>query len=421
MRNIFDQYEQPENRLTHALACCFAEDTKLLKQFVKWLTEQRQRVLPKKLEILEQQVPGGREQFAEDEAEKRGIPDIWIHDGAKWCLLIESKVNAILDNDQLDRHYKTAIRHGFEDVQVLAIDIAKPTRNLPPYALFKKWSDVYSWFSKLSFSSQWAWRMVKYMETAENRMSADGYLKEGTMTKFNGIPFVNGEPYSYLTAKRCLNSLIEELKNYSRLKAIYNLDPTGGRKQITGKTWSLVWDYIPFAGGTYSNFTNHPHLTFVIKPDWVQIQITLPNGAKASYWNLLVTGGKNSMAKMLQEIHHRLGKDKSRQGFVKLWVEVLQRHYRFQKDVGIKDGELYFDVDCLLSTGKLEKKVRTSLAWLDALDVILANRRKANTQIAIVARYDYVKGSIVGKPEFVDEAVRALEALKPFYEKIIGS
>lgn len=353
--------------------------------------------------------------------EKRGIPDIWIHDGSKWCLLIESKVNATLNNDQLERHYKTAIRRGFEDVQVLAIDIARPLRHLVPYVLFKKWTDIYSWLSIHSRNSQWARQMVTYMEAAEVRMAAEGYLKEGTMTKFNGIPFANGEPYSYLAAKRCLTSLVSELKNYSRLKKIYNLDTAGGKKQITGKAWSLVWDYIPFAGGAGSNFTNHPHLTFVIKPDWAQIQITLPNGAKAAYWNSLISGGRSSLSKMLQEIHQNLGKDKSQQVFVKLWVEVLQRHYRSQKDVGIKDGELYFDVDCLPSAGKFEKKVKKSPAWLDALEMILSNRRKANTQVAIVARYDYVKGSIVGKQEFVDEAVRALGALKPFYDKIAGT
>ena len=36
MRNIFDQYSHPENRLTHALASCLAEDRKLLRRFVGW-------------------------------------------------------------------------------------------------------------------------------------------------------------------------------------------------------------------------------------------------------------------------------------------------------------------------------------------------------------------------------------------------
>ena len=33
MRNIFDQYSQPENKLTHSLASCLYEDKKLLESY----------------------------------------------------------------------------------------------------------------------------------------------------------------------------------------------------------------------------------------------------------------------------------------------------------------------------------------------------------------------------------------------------
>jgi len=123
MRNIFDQYQQHENRLTHALSCCLSEDPNLLKQFLSWVTGKKLIMLPKRLEILEQQVPGERDELPEEEVEKRGIPDMWIHDSAKWCLLIESKVDAPVSNGQLERHYKTAIRCGFEDIQIIVIAI----------------------------------------------------------------------------------------------------------------------------------------------------------------------------------------------------------------------------------------------------------------------------------------------------------
>lgn len=41
MRNIFDQYDAPENQLTHALGCCLQHDRRLLKQFVIWVTGRR--------------------------------------------------------------------------------------------------------------------------------------------------------------------------------------------------------------------------------------------------------------------------------------------------------------------------------------------------------------------------------------------
>jgi hypothetical protein len=37
MRNLFDQYNQPENRLSHALAVCLSEDRRLLTRFLRWI------------------------------------------------------------------------------------------------------------------------------------------------------------------------------------------------------------------------------------------------------------------------------------------------------------------------------------------------------------------------------------------------
>ncbi len=57
-RNIFDQYNQPENRLTHALSSCLNNDRSLLRKFVRWVTEAKP---PQRLEILEQRLPGEEE------------------------------------------------------------------------------------------------------------------------------------------------------------------------------------------------------------------------------------------------------------------------------------------------------------------------------------------------------------------------
>ena len=34
IRNVFDQYDQPENKLTHSLMSCLNEDRELLKNFL---------------------------------------------------------------------------------------------------------------------------------------------------------------------------------------------------------------------------------------------------------------------------------------------------------------------------------------------------------------------------------------------------
>jgi hypothetical protein len=58
MRNIFDQYAQPENRVTHALMTALDEDRALLGLFLQQLVKVKAPVNPRKLSVLEQQYPG---------------------------------------------------------------------------------------------------------------------------------------------------------------------------------------------------------------------------------------------------------------------------------------------------------------------------------------------------------------------------
>lgn len=108
MRNVFDQYNHPENRLSHALAVCLHEDRALLRGLLAWVgVKSPARV--QKLTIAEQSLHGDAAE-TDEEAERKGLPDIGIHDGAAWCLLIESKVQAALTDDQLARHERTLRR-----------------------------------------------------------------------------------------------------------------------------------------------------------------------------------------------------------------------------------------------------------------------------------------------------------------------
>ena len=79
LRNVFDQYSQPENRITHALMTALDQDRKLLGLFLRELVKVKPPCHPKKLAVLEQQYPG-EEEPSEEELERRGIPDGWIYD-----------------------------------------------------------------------------------------------------------------------------------------------------------------------------------------------------------------------------------------------------------------------------------------------------------------------------------------------------
>src|SRR5262245_37753385 len=139
MRNLFDQYSQPENRLTHALAVCLHEDRKLLRAFLQWIAV-RAPVGAHALEIGEQTLPGDLPE-SDEVAERKGLPDIVIHDGTSWCLLVESKVQAPLTDDQLRRHRRTLSCRGFNEVRCLAL--TKQEVAVAEAAIIRRWSEVY--------------------------------------------------------------------------------------------------------------------------------------------------------------------------------------------------------------------------------------------------------------------------------------
>ena len=82
MRNLFDQYEQPENRLTHALMTVLDQDRKLLAPFLRWIGV-NDVSNPRSLWLTEQQVPGILHEDADD-IEHTGVPDAAVFDDNGW-------------------------------------------------------------------------------------------------------------------------------------------------------------------------------------------------------------------------------------------------------------------------------------------------------------------------------------------------
>ena len=73
MRNIFDQYSQPENRLTHALISSLNEDKKLLSSFIKKFCNNYFSDVGS-LKIDQQTLPGLKS-LQNLEGGKKGLPD----------------------------------------------------------------------------------------------------------------------------------------------------------------------------------------------------------------------------------------------------------------------------------------------------------------------------------------------------------
>jgi len=384
MRNIFDQYDAPENRLTHALGCCLERDQRLLRQFIRWVLPGA--TLPKgRLEVLEQQVPG-TPSASWDEDESKGLPDLWVHSEGDWCLLVESKVKAKVSADQLRRHIKTAQRNGFTDVRLLVLAPKPPSGQLPN-VVCRTWPDLYAWFRRRAGQSPWAAYMGEYMEVAEARMIADGYLGDEPLTKFDGIPFGPDHPYTYREAKRVLRLAMTELRQRSDLRRL-GMDPAGtGRPAITGREGTSVWDFLPLKEARDKpSFTACPHLTLSIQTQRVVVIVTLPNAARASMRRNLTRRGLAHFVALLGQVEAGISKVLRPVSRACPWMDVKQRHYPSQRAAPTVDASLEFN---LQTAGDLHHPgVKPQSQWAEATFQALRQKR-SNLQVGIGAVLPY--------------------------------
>ena len=261
MRNIYDQYSQPENRLTHALVASLAADRKLLRKFCLWICGNDG---PRgALEVLEQSFPGSRRGDAPDEeASERALPDAWIGDRSGNVLMIESKITASISPDQLRRHISLARRLEFVSPRLLLLTVVPPRVSLPQNVVSKLWTDVYDWLWRMQTESVWAQHALQYFEIAEVQADMREKLHEGTLTRFTGLPFSAEHPYTYVQAKRLLGLLRAAIFARKDFRRALDPDPhCVGRGAITGKAGTIVWDYMSLRPHkTKSDFTKHPPL-----------------------------------------------------------------------------------------------------------------------------------------------------------------
>lgn len=414
MRNIFDQYRHHENRLTHALMSSLSNDDALLTAFVRWATGEK--ATAKRLHILEQQLPGEEEPRDEDEAERRGLPDGWIHDDAGWALVMESKIESALTRDQLERHQRTAVRRGFSKVRLLALVVEPPKHSLPIGTVVRKWTELYA-FLLGQRQSPWARRMAQYMEVLERRSVEDEYLKGGTLTVFTGIPFTAENPYNYMEAKRVLRLALDELRKRDDLKRTLRMDPTReGRPAITGRDATRVWDFLPLEHSRDAqNFTDYPHLTLSIQQERFLVIVTVPNGIKREFRRNLLGAGYEAFAEVFREVETNLGRAlRDAKGAIP-WVEVLQRRYPTQRSEPIKDAMLEFDLRTAFEVGPVKGQPQ----WLRVAYEVLS-KRNSNVQIAVGASFEYERCAVVHTPEILDQVAGVWIACKPLIETLVG-
>ena len=99
-------------------------------------------------------------------------------------------------------------------------------------------------------------------------------------------------------------------------------------------------------------------------------------------------------------------------------LQILQRHFHARYHEVI-DGQIRFDLDSLGKGG--DSGVKPHPGWVPAASAILSPTRSVNFQVELMALYPFSKNSISHGPAFIDELVRAAEAMKPFFDLLTGN
>jgi hypothetical protein len=422
MRHLFDQYDGIENRVTHALACCLAEDRKLLGRFIEWSISQDPPP-PDRLYVLEQQLPGGP--IVSEREAAQGLPDICVHDDAAWCLIIENKLGTALSPDQLSRHRATLKSRGFEPIYVLAIAPVEPAPSAVDAQHHLRWAEVYRWSQQQARSSEWARRLAEYLEVVDVRMDEEGRERGWSLTTFTGIPFGTGEPYDYGQAKRLLRVAMEELRPRPDLRSQLGIYPQDiGRGKITGRAADGVWDTLRLKAPAPLDLPvqSVPHLTLAIGQQGVLAILVLPNGLRTEFRERVRDLGLEGFVNLAQEVARNMSQSLAAVAGWVPWIEVVQRHYPSRSADAVIDAELGLDIRTTLVDGgsRGSRRVKPQPLWAHTAFMAFAGRRGTNTQLAIGARFPYAHCRAVSTPELLDHIAAAWIACKPVTDLLVG-
>jgi hypothetical protein len=413
VRNIFDQYLQPENRVTHALMMAINEDRNLLGRFLRELVKVKPPANPRKLSMLEQQYPG-EEEPSEDELERRGIPDGWISDDEGWCVLIESKIIAKLTADQIHRHRRTAERRGFRHITVVAIT-PRPPASAPPQTVLLEWRTIYAWLCRHSAHSTWAARAADYLEVAEAKLIGTEQFVEGTLTQFSGFPFGLDHPFTYLEGKRVLGLALGELRGRRDLRDKLGMNPkASGRPAITGRQATAVWDFLSLtASAKAETFTKYPHLTLGILSHAVEAMVTVPNAVNGVLRRNLVGLDEEGFTKLARDIVTNLKPLLRKHKGATPWFRGIQRRYPSQRSTPYVDATIDFDLrTAVSSSGPPKMQPR----WLSAAYGSFVNKKGTNYQIQMGVIFRYDRCPELRQPDAVDLIASAWLACKPLVD-----
>jgi hypothetical protein len=414
LRNLFDQYSQAENRVTHALLSALNEDRRLLRLFLRELVNAKPPVDARKLAVLEQQYPG-EEEPSEEELERRGVPDGWIvAEEQAWCALIESKVLAPLRAAQIESHRRTAVRRGFTTVVAVAITPHRVAA-APQHTVMLEWRAIYAWLRHHRAGSVWAGRAADYLEVAEAKLIEAGQFGEGTLTMFSGFPFGRDHPYTYLEGKRLLSLALGELRARRDLRERLGVNPKApGRPAITGSRGDLVWNFLSLSSASNAGkHTHYPHLTLSISAQRVDALVTVPNAVNDRMRRHIKALGQDGFLALVRQIVRNMTPLLRDHPGVTPWFIGQQRRWPSQRSIPYLDAVTGFD---LRTAGEASKGPKPQLRWLEAGYGSFIGKGGSNYEIQLGAIFEYERCPELRHADATDLIARAWLACEPLVD-----
>ena len=397
-------------------------DRRLLKSFLAKYAKDV-RLKNKRLSVAEQTLPGTPEPTADLEV-KKSLPDgvIFENDIApkdgnkKHALIIESKITARLTNDQLQRHANGVRSRGFV-VGGLVITADSQKTQLPDGWTQETWSGIYAWLVKQPRST-WSTELIHFFEVLETQMVNDKSIGDRALTRFDGIPFDDGHPYSYSEAKRLIRLLGSKISNDKRLcRTLDIVHGAEGRAAITDGP--AVWDYFSLRKHPKGKtFTFYPHMTFSISQKSAAAMITVPNAVKRDILTALREASDEQIQAAVRVFLSRLDLNRKAMRGVRPAMILVQRRYKTQRSIAQHDAALNFDLRTSLGTKtKSREQPKYQPQWLQMAQEVIRGKH-SNLQFQIGCEFAYDKCPAIHDSDAELLFVTTWLAAKAFFKSI---
>lgn len=409
---LFDQYSNPENRLTHALMHTLAGSDKILQAFLAQVIGINRDGIGREVEITTQKRPFSQEDTDIEKIDS--VPDGWIIEkqgGVGVLIEVKDEKNSVR-LDQLRSHLKRLENYENPSLLVITPDLNQPKKidalaadsKCAAKIVWKSWNDLYVFFNRC--------RENLFHQMAKERYILNAMLEyleqRREVLGFQGIKFRKG--FDVEEAKKILAAEMEELKDTAQ--AFFPM-LTGRRGAVTTAfSKSAVWDCF----GVPEGFTSDIHITVSIHETYQDISLTVPHRARQRWKRLKSIFGSDENERALFKVLKEL-----RMEVPDLFLEFIQRHFLYQRK-GIRDAFLEFHMDTVGEPFRDDQsKVKKFPIWFDALKEAILNKRMVNAQTMFKVRFYLEETPNIDNETFLITARKALEALYPLYQFLTTS